>query len=1041
MGTSLQAQWSSDPTVNTLISPISALRHQIINDVTSDGNGGAIVVWSGLSETYQDYNIFAQKINKSGFKKWDATGVLVCSNQSNSYIANVCRDGTGGAIIAWTDKRNGNDDVFAQTIDANNGNLLWGASGKAICTLSETDRDVIIISDENGGAFIVWDSGRWTRVQKVDANGTTLWDPNGITATVKEIYQYKPKAVLDGVGGVIITWEDKRVQHRDIFAQRLNASGTRIWGDNGVGVSDTLQQHFDIEPNLISDGNEGAIIAWLEMKNNYGHSIRAQRINSAGIASWGSNGKAVFTILTDASHPNATLYMGDITTDCANGAILSWMDDRNRNEDNNIFSQRLDADGNKLWEESGLPISTALEKQSVSRIISDDNGGALICWLDGIYWLNFGKKIYAQKVTPYGNKLWGDNGKLICSAQVGRLPAIIVSDGNKGAILTWEDCRAGDGFPDVYAQQINWRGQLGEKTFDALFDGFNWCNCESYVWPDEKGLFPDWELFEEVYGSDQVRYENGQVKMEAQQYFNSKQKGWRGSCFGFSHSALEFMAGDHFPWDWNGGHTVYSIPHHDEIIFEINKHQFYQNYHRADKKNAVIGVEEVYNASRDHTEQYYNLCFFGAYGGHSVVPRYVTDITSTHKRLYIYDNNYPGNNSLYFDLYIDTDQWIYDEPGWRKWQGGDFAIMFYKYNDVKSRPVLPIAENMSQNTMGLHHITNNRVLIMDDEGRKLGWENDSFYDEIPDCHPMIPFLNVKDSVYIITDYELKRDPYTIHLKNMDALPGDFSINFKENIHGFQNINFEQSDNHLQVYFDPDSNYSSIITEDQHSTFVPYFIMNNTEQAKEVTYVFTNLYLKAQEKLDFSVNDIKGEISLGNHGEEKSYFVSFSYGNQDSGVVQYGISNSVTIYTNETQAVLASFDPVDNSYASFTIYRDYNSDGSVDDSLQFNTAKTNVQVIEPTKLITYVLLSNYPNPFNARTTIHYALPEPGRVTLKIYNILGKEIVSLVDSYQLSGEYRVDWDSKDRFGNVVTSGIYIAVLQTGKTVKTSKMLLMK
>lgn len=87
-------------------------------------------------------------------------------------------------------------------------------------------------------------------------------------------------------------------------------------------------------------------------------------------------------------------------------------------------------------------------------------------------------------------------------------------------------------------------------------------------------------------------------------------------------------------------------------------------------------------------------------------------------------------------------------------------------------------------------------------------------------------------------------------------------------------------------------------------------------------------------------------------------------------------------------------------------------------------------------IQYSLSQNFPNPFNPSTTIYYRLPKSGNVKLNIYDLLGQEIVSLVNSYQTAGEHEITWQPKG-----LSSGIYFYRLHAGEYAETKKLILHK
>jgi len=94
---------------------------------------------------------------------------------------------------------------------------------------------------------------------------------------------------------------------------------------------------------------------------------------------------------------------------------------------------------------------------------------------------------------------------------------------------------------------------------------------------------------------------------------------------------------------------------------------------------------------------------------------------------------------------------------------------------------------------------------------------------------------------------------------------------------------------------------------------------------------------------------------------------------------------------------------------------------------------------------YSLHQNYPNPFNPITTIIYSIPTHSNVDIRIYDLLGKEVVTLVNEKQEAKYYRIIWDAKDRFGNSVPSGMYFyrIVAKSGdrRFAKTRKLLLLR
>jgi Secretion system C-terminal sorting domain len=106
-----------------------------------------------------------------------------------------------------------------------------------------------------------------------------------------------------------------------------------------------------------------------------------------------------------------------------------------------------------------------------------------------------------------------------------------------------------------------------------------------------------------------------------------------------------------------------------------------------------------------------------------------------------------------------------------------------------------------------------------------------------------------------------------------------------------------------------------------------------------------------------------------------------------------------------------------------------------DTSRFDSIQTGIRRL-PEIPATYRLHQNFPNPFNPSTKIRYDISQRGRVTVKIFDMLGREAASLVDNMNDAGSYEVEWDAS-RFA----SGVYFCVIRSGWFTETRKMMLLK
>jgi hypothetical protein len=146
-------------------------------------------------------------------------------------------------------------------------------------------------------------------------------------------------------------------------------------------------------------------------------------------------------------------------------------------------------------------------------------------------------------------------------------------------------------------------------------------------------------------------------------------------------------------------------------------------------------------------------------------------------------------------------------------------------------------------------------------------------------------------------------------------------------------------------------------------------------------------------------------------------------------------NGCPIYdTNSTRNLSGSF-------GLYTFHMDDNGIPGYFDNIVVNSLVSSVGDDSNNPLSEFYLEQNFPNPFNPETHISYQLTSVSDVTLTIYDLLGREIKTLVSKEQSSGNYTVTWDGKDDLGNAVSTGFYIYTLKTGNFLQSKKMLMIK
>lgn len=441
------SQWNTNPSINTAIA-IAAKSQQNIHS-TTDTKNGAIIVWDdNRNNTITSTDIYAQRIKSNGFERWATSDVLVCDAPGIQKSNNIITGGIDGScIITWEDGRAGNYDIYAQKIDSS-GNILWGTNGIVVCNRATNQKNPKIISDNSGGAIIVWeDSASFyfdIYAQKINNLGIPQWTSNGVPICVAPNQQQNPTLDIDGLGGAIITWQDKRSNvDYDIYAQKINGSGAIGWASNGIIICNATNTQSN--PRIEPDGANGAVISWIDKRNAIDYNIFAQRVNSAGSVQWAGNGVSVCSATNNQSAIDMK-YLG------STGIIFTWKDNRVTTT-YQIYAQLIDLNGVNQLAINGIQLSTGL-KAINPNTIKDGLGGAIVAWQDSTA---IGWDIKSQKLNSTGSEQWSSGGVIVCNATNDQTAVSQVLDGNGGAIYTWEDRRNGTD-AEIYAHHLFFNG-------------------------------------------------------------------------------------------------------------------------------------------------------------------------------------------------------------------------------------------------------------------------------------------------------------------------------------------------------------------------------------------------------------------------------------------------------------------------------------------------------------------------------------------------------------------------------------------------------
>ncbi len=361
----------------------------------------------------------------------------------------------------------------------NNATAQWSSNPSVNTPIANTalaEYDHESIPDGSGGIIVVWavsDENLGTDVikaKRVSASGVTIWGgTNGIQITNSTRNQAFPHLVTDGNGGAIITWLNFDVDaeltatEADVYAQRINASGTLLWGNGGLIINATPGNQ--VFSSIVSDDASGAIIVWSDEAQE---AIYAQRVNANGQIIWAANGKNIYTALITKTIGNSQIFKGinGNFTVVFNTVFEEVRNNQTKTKPNEFYLQTINANGqNQLA--TAIQLYNFPTDYDIEDIISDNNGGL---FSTVSYQTNTTVSLFLQKYSALGIPQFAGTYGLTVDNSIAKSQTYpryiantnIITDNTGGALIGWTDVR--NSITGFYVQRFN---NTGTKLFNA----------------------------------------------------------------------------------------------------------------------------------------------------------------------------------------------------------------------------------------------------------------------------------------------------------------------------------------------------------------------------------------------------------------------------------------------------------------------------------------------------------------------------------------------------------------------------------------------
>ncbi|MCD4829007.1 MAG: T9SS type A sorting domain-containing protein [Candidatus Cloacimonetes bacterium] len=959
-------------------------------------DGGVVFVWTDTRTSARQ--VVAKKLMPDGSAPWGEEPVYVCLSAGLQQNPVIIGSSDGGCVIAWIDYIDDNHtESYAQKLDAQ-GNQLWGEGGVALCTTPYSQHDLNIVPDLNGGAFIIWDDDRNAGGSdiygvRIDASGDNLWSDNGIAVASGAGEQSGHTFWQDGQGGAILAYVSDYLSDSDIYIKRILPDGVTDW-ITVICDADVCEGAVKMYPT----GENTFGFAWRDRRDDNQGDIYAQACDIDGNLLWASE-VVVYAGACRQENPRVTS-SGD---GCM---FIAWQDARNDGYYCDCYVQKLDSDGNLLWDADGVALVDEDYYQWKIRLVPGDSGDVYVIWEDERN-QHPSDDIYIQRVSAEGTILWEEDGRAVCTLP-GRQHLPSITRSGEHLMLAWADMwpsgesRCG---PYYDANAMCLRSQVFTLDGAELLvpDGQVFAegpittgmNIKPQLVPCGEATYLLWDM--EMRNADQLRVQK--ILPDGSLAWGELGKILVGSD---ESSIYEFTAIPHhsggvtFAWVElvSGTNRVFANacdPDGNLLWGEqgvtLSELPLYQEYVQIERQ----GEEYVFGWS--------NLeCAGGWYYYYRIYAQKVVNGAIQW-----------GTDGILVSDQEDHDCFIRDiiGPYFLFESSVDVFVSRLESDGTLSpgfeTPLAVCAADGRQDHSHGEMVGDDLLVVWGDRRNDIG--DYDIYGQFVHSDGSVAWIE-NGAPLVVAQYDQYSPLLGVHDDGFYVSWSDFSSGTCEQ------VRLQNFDMNATPQWDP----SGLLVSLGDSHHILSAMSVNDDGALIAWRDYSSDYSGSASDLRLQLVNVEGEPLWG------------------GGVILCDAPN----HQLWPQLAPSGDDHVVIAWSDYRASRTSEAPAIYAQRVNISVTGVNDPVPAPPALH---LAQNTPNPFNPETAIAFSLAAPTHITLCVYNIRGQLVNTIVNDRLPAGAHSVVWDGRDSHGVAAGSGIYLYQLRSGSHTATRRMLLLK